>query len=119
MGQAVWLFLYLILNANRHTGILVRKEATIAAQTDFNPRTIRMWLAILRDGGYITTEATGRYLRIEICLWKSIQGRQNPAYQSGKMLPPRAARYCQSDSNREAWICANLREKSEPRSPPK
>lgn len=89
MGHAVWLFLYLILNANRHTGTLMRKTATIAAQTGWSQRTIRTWLKVLRRGGYVTTRTTGRYLYIEICLWKSIERRHNLAYQSGQIRPTR------------------------------
>jgi hypothetical protein len=107
MGQAVWLFLYFILNANRHTGILMRKTATIAVQTGFSPRTIRKWLRVLRQGGYIATRTTGRYLQIEICLWKSIERRQNSADQGGRIRPLRMARDGRAGNDREVWNVAN------------
>jgi hypothetical protein len=107
MGQAVWLFLYFIVNANRHTGILMRKTATIASQTGFSPRTIRTWLRVLRRGRYITTKTTGRYLRIEICLWRSIERRHNQADQSGRIRPPRMARDGRAGNDREIWNVAN------------
>jgi len=44
MGQAVWLFLYFLLNANRRTGLLMRRSSTITAQTGYKPRTIRQCL---------------------------------------------------------------------------
>jgi DNA-binding transcriptional ArsR family regulator len=91
MGQAVWLFLYFLLNANRRTGLLMRRSSTITAQTGYKPRTIRQWLKTLREKGYIRTKSTGRYLKIEICRWKNISMRPAGTGQSGWKLPPWAA----------------------------
>ena len=91
MGQALWLFLYFLLNANRRTGLLMRRSSTISAQTGYKPRTIRQWLKSLRAKGYIRTKSTGRYLKIEICRWKSISVRPDGTGQSGWKLPASAA----------------------------
>ena len=37
MKNAVWLYLYLLLNANRGTGVLMRKTKTISADMGVTP----------------------------------------------------------------------------------
>jgi|OpeIllAssembly_1097287.scaffolds.fasta_scaffold296521_2 hypothetical protein len=109
LGQAVWLFLYFLLNANRRTGLLMRRAKTISTQTGFKARTIRKWLKTLRDEGYIRTRCTGRYLEIEICRWKTIASRHSLAGQSGKNLPTWAAQSCRTA---RAWERGNLANES-------
>lgn len=72
MGRAVWLYLYLLTFANRSTGKLFRRLPTVAKDTGIGVRTIRRWLARLRQNGYINTRQTGRSLEIEITKWKPI-----------------------------------------------
>lgn len=72
MKNAVWLWLYCILNANRGTGLLIRKLDTIALDTGMPRRTVTRWIATLRDNGYIDTRTTGRYLVIRVRQWKSL-----------------------------------------------
>jgi hypothetical protein len=62
MKHAVWLYLYLVLHANRQTGFLVRKVRTIAADMGVKRGTVHRWLKVLRMHGYIVTVNTGRYL---------------------------------------------------------
>jgi hypothetical protein len=73
MGKAVWLYLYLIVHANRKTGILFRQTKTIAWDMGISLRTIQNWLTILRKHNYILTESTGRSLVITITKWKPIK----------------------------------------------
>lgn len=68
--NALWLFLYLLLNANRKTGFLVRKVHTISKDTGINQKTILRWLIVLRKQGYIATKSNGRCLQIQIKKWK-------------------------------------------------
>jgi len=42
MGQAVWLFLYLIVHKDRETSRLVRKYETIAGDMKKTPKTIQL-----------------------------------------------------------------------------
>lgn len=70
--QAIWLYLYFLLVANRKSGFLYRKLSTIAEETGFNPRSIQRWLQTLRDKGYIETHSTGRALQVSITRWKPI-----------------------------------------------
>jgi len=80
--QAIWLYLYFLLVANRESGVIYRKLSTIARETGFNPRSIQRWLQTLREKGYIKTSSTGRYLEISITKWKSISKRNKAKYQS-------------------------------------
>jgi hypothetical protein len=74
MKNAVWLYLYLLLNANRKTGILMRKIKTVSNDMGVTRDTALRWLGILRSAGYITTVNTGRSLTIQVTRWKSIVG---------------------------------------------
>ena len=78
MGKAVWLFLYLFLNADQRSGFLAVKVKTISSETGVKPDTIARWLNILREEGYIATQNTGRGLLIQIKGW------ENPSSDVGK-----------------------------------
>lgn len=70
MKSAVWLFLYLMLNADRKTGLLLRKVKTISFDMGVKKDTIMRWMDILRKGGYIATLSTGRCLSIRVNKWR-------------------------------------------------
>ncbi len=70
MGNAIWLFLYLLFYVDRRTGVVRRRVMTISDDTGLPTRTVKHYLARLRGGGYITTRATGRAQIIEIQKWK-------------------------------------------------
>jgi len=70
MKKAVWLFLYLVLHANRRTGFLLRKATTMSLDMNVHKNTVLRWLHTLRRHGYITTKNTGRCLHIKIKKWK-------------------------------------------------
>ncbi len=72
LRQAVWLYLYLLIAANRKTGTSMRRISTIAAETGFNRRSIHRWLKTLRKKGYIHTRSNGRALQISITKWRPI-----------------------------------------------
>lgn len=72
MKNAVWLYLYLLVNANRATGVLMRKIKTIDADMGITRDTTMRWLGILRKEGYIATVNTGRYLTIQVKNWKPV-----------------------------------------------
>jgi DNA-binding MarR family transcriptional regulator len=73
MRSAVWLYLYLLVFANRTTGGLFRRVSTIAKDMGLSCRTISRWLEFLKDGGYIEIRRTGRSLQISITKWKPIK----------------------------------------------
>jgi Helix-turn-helix domain len=72
MKQAIWLYLYLLLNADGRTGTLFRRLSTISKDSGIPKRTIRRWLTVLRRYGYITAEYNGHFWQIVITKWKPI-----------------------------------------------
>jgi DNA-binding IclR family transcriptional regulator len=81
MGNAIWLYLFLLVSANRNDGTVLRKLETIAEQTGYNERTVARWLQELREKGYITSTSNGRSLRILITKWRPITGsRPSPIH---------------------------------------
>lgn len=83
MGQAVWLFLYFLLNANWKTGQLYRRLSTICEDTGFNPYAVRRWLRVLQRNGYVNAYYNGRFWVIAVNKWKPVQalfrGGRKPA----------------------------------------
>ena len=75
IGSAIWLYLYLLIFANRTTGNLFRRIPTIARDMGLSNRTISRWLNNLKTNGYIQTRQTGRSLQISITKWKPIKKR--------------------------------------------
>src|SRR5882672_2315495 len=60
MQKSVWLFLYLLQCANWDTGLVVRRDKTIAVDTGIKERTLRSWLIRLRHHNYIAVKSNGR-----------------------------------------------------------
>jgi len=79
MKNAVWLFLYLIFNADRRSGSLARTVETISSETGIKRDTIIRWLGVLRKHGYIVARNTGRGLFIQVRQW------ENPSPGVGNM----------------------------------
>jgi hypothetical protein len=83
MKTALWLFLYLLVNAHRQTGQLMRKLNTISTDMGMSRDTVLRWLSSLRQGGYIETRNTGRCLHIQITKWRSpAPTRSSPLLQT-------------------------------------
>lgn len=78
MKTALWLYLYLIVHADREIGFLFRTIGKIASDMKVSERTVKRWLRILRRSDYIITESTGRSLKIFIQRWKSIKLPKKP-----------------------------------------
>jgi hypothetical protein len=72
MRQAVWLYLYLLLNADGRTGMLFRRLATISQDTGIARRTIRRWFSALRRYEYISAQFNGSFWQITINKWRPI-----------------------------------------------
>lgn len=89
MKNAVWLFLHLVLHADRRSGRLQRKCRTIAKEMGLPEKTIRRWLKTLKDQGYIETRNTGRCLEIGIKLWKNTGGNSSVTQQNDQLWPAR------------------------------
>lgn len=71
MRGAVWLFLYLIIHANRADGTLRRKHNTVATDMGLPLSTVRRWIMTLRRHGYVSVTHTGRSQVIHIRRWKT------------------------------------------------
>lgn len=92
LGKSLALLVYLILHADRQTGVVRQRQATIARGMGFRPRTIRGWMRRLREGGYVALTGTGRATVMRIAKWRSLQAlRQERADQTGRNMPLRAA----------------------------
>ncbi len=133
MGTAIWLFVYLLLNANRNDGTLVRKVRTISSDMGVCRRTVFLWLEILRGEGYVETESSGRFLTVKIRKWKPvgevheyapqkckpIGEVQDSAHQKCKDLHLRSARICTSqtplDTPKPAWLKEKLAARTTPK----
>lgn len=72
MKQAVWLYLYFLLNADAREGTLFRKLSTINQDMGIPLRTIRRWLSVLRKHKYITADFNGYSWQIAINKWRPI-----------------------------------------------
>lgn len=82
MKNAVWLYLYFLLTANRKTGWLVRKIDTISDDMGVPRDTIVRWLSELRAHDYVTTRNTGRCLHVQVSRWKGVSGKAHLPHQS-------------------------------------
>lgn len=93
MKNAIWLYLYLLLNANRRTGVLMRKTETVRKDMGMTRDTMLRWLNILRSGGYIETINTGRSLTIQVTRWKALAGVGKTQLQKSEMSNFRSGKY--------------------------
>lgn len=75
LDGAVWLFLYLVLHAERRTGIARCTVRTVARSMGAPKRTVQRWLGRLLDLGYVSLEERGRVLVVVISRWKAFGER--------------------------------------------
>lgn len=99
IGCALWLLIYFILCADRRTGTLKRKVATISRETGVKVRTIRSWPGVLRDRGYIDIRSSGRCLIVGIKKWKTHPQRHFHDNQHHIRASGRVTEICQSRSS--------------------
>lgn len=93
MKGAVWLYLYLLLAANRRSGFLMRKIATASKDMGVPRDTVQRWLKVLRAGGYIETVNTGRSLTIQVTRWKALAGVGKARLHASDLSNFRHAKY--------------------------
>ncbi len=75
MGPSIWTYLYLLMYANRKSGIVRRTQLSMHHDTGYSVRAIQSHLNRLRKTGYISVQRTGRYVTIYILRWKGFQLR--------------------------------------------
>jgi DNA-binding transcriptional regulator YhcF (GntR family) len=107
MGSAIWLFAYFILCADRQTGSLKRKTDTISRHMGVKTRTVRAWLRVLRQCGYIETINGGRSLLIKIKKWKTHPQRHPYVQQTDTAMPGRLTEPCQAGEIKKSGNQAN------------
>ena len=76
---ALWLFVYLILHADRKTGRLHRRYDTISRDTGIPKRTLRRWLTGLEKAGYVEVDRGSQSpaFSMRIRSWKALQISRN------------------------------------------
>jgi DNA-binding transcriptional ArsR family regulator len=77
MGASLWLYLYLLACANRKTGIVRKKHATMSSETGYPLRTIQRHLKRLSSAGYITFVDSGYPPQIRIEKYKLFHHSQS------------------------------------------
>jgi len=95
LKAALALFLYIILHADRATGVVTRKEAVIARDMGLSLWTVRAWRRRLEKLGYLDARRTGRGTVMTIRRWRAVGQRH--AAQSGIPVPIRAAETQRAD----------------------
>src|SRR5262245_10429239 len=85
MKNAVWLYLYLLLGANRKTGLLMRKIGTVSSDMGITRDTALRWFNALRRGGYVETVNTGRSLTIRVTRWKALPAVGKLRFQKSEL----------------------------------
>jgi len=70
MGASLWLYLYLLTCVNRKSGLVSRKQKTMAKDTGYPLRTIQRHLKRLLAHGYISFEDSSKTPKICITKWK-------------------------------------------------
>jgi hypothetical protein len=93
MKSAVWLYLYLVLNANRQSGLLVRKLKTISQDMCVSRDTVLRWLTVLRTNGYVETVNTGHSLTLRVTKWKGLSGVGNVSHRKSGTFNSRSWKY--------------------------
>ena len=118
MGNAVWLFLYFLLNANRSTGVLMRRTRTISFDMGLPRSTTFRWLKILREGGYIETLSSGHALTIQIRKWRQVGNVPGLRLEKSQFRDSRSAINGTSEMPQKVAIMAPVKEESgKPRVP--
>ncbi len=113
LKNSVWLFLYLLLHADRRGGHLLRKVKTICSDSGFPRDAVLRWLNVLRNGGYICTENTGRCLSIVIKKWKTLPEVGNMPYQRFEESNPRGSENPTPEKNLDGQNSSHLSQKGE------
>jgi len=71
MGSSIWLYLYLLMYANRKTGLARRRLSQIRDDTGYPVRTIQRHLKHLAEQRYISFNRSDHYLHVQIKKWKT------------------------------------------------
>lgn len=80
MKQSVWLYLYLLLAANRERGRRLLDPVRVATEMGISEATARSWLGHLRQAGYVTIRREGEHLEVTVTRWRTVErsGQEAP-----------------------------------------
>lgn len=89
MGQALWLYMYLLSRAHvaQNEGALSYSHITAAAELGVSDRTIKRWYSALEQNGYIQTSARTQYgLTVQVAKWRAVDEwlESRPAESGGR-----------------------------------
>jgi DNA-binding PadR family transcriptional regulator len=110
MGNAVWLFLYFLLNANRSTGLVMRKSRTISLDMGLSRSTIFRWLKTLRDAGYIVTHNSGHSITIQMKKWRPVGAVSTLGQEKSQSWDSRSLKNRTPKIHSEARFAASVKE---------
>ena len=119
MGSTLWLYFYLIVNANRSTGVVMRKVKTVALDMGIPRSTIFRWLKNLREAGYIETHSSGHSLTIKVSKWRPIGVVPNLGQEKSQSWDARSLKNWTSQKPSGVRIMAKVKEESNQAPSPK
>ena len=73
MGCAVWLYLYLLLHVDGHTGVLSRDLSRIAKDMAIPERSVRNWLKRLKTYDYISMGENNKRSCLQVVHYRSFR----------------------------------------------
>jgi len=113
IGNAIWLYLYFLVHADRKTGFLFRKLRTISKETNFPLSTIKKWLKVLKDCEYVVTKGNGRYLFIKVNNFKMLSEGPDLVFQKYQNRDFRSTRFGTSQTPSISKKTAQIKAKSQ------
>ena len=78
MGQAIWLYGYLHLYADRATGRLMRSCETIAVEIGASVKTVQRWMRLLEKKKYVQLRRLPHGFSIQIEKYRHISKKKRP-----------------------------------------
>jgi hypothetical protein len=66
LGKHCWLFLYLLMKADPATGYVSHSFAPISTELGISETTLKRWIDVLAEHGYLHDESWNHLLRVRI-----------------------------------------------------
>lgn len=89
MGQAIWLFLNLLMAADKQGYIKAISYKRLNINSGIPVVNLKRYMATLRRHKYVSTRSTGRYLTIQISNWKTIREKKEEMLNISLKFPER------------------------------
>jgi DNA-binding transcriptional ArsR family regulator len=116
MKNAIWLYLYLALSVNPHTGKLLSKLDFISSQMGISKETLQTWLGHLKKWGYVSTQRQGESILFKLSRWRE-PNKPTPKQETKSEENSLASEIAETFEDKEnigyyQWICENYPENS-------